>query len=109
VFWPRHLVGSPLPVKAKVCASWDKYAGLEREASPADLVFVIYIEGRSKFAALTLLRLSRASEVGESILIYSDEIYKGSASLKTSPPEWSPFCEEKSTARRFGKRSEKSS
>ena len=39
MFWPRHLVGSPLPVKAKVCASWDKYAGLEREASPADLVF----------------------------------------------------------------------
>ena len=60
-----------------------------------------FIERRSKFAALMLLRLSRASEVGEIIFIHSDKIYKGSASLKTSPPEWSPLCEEKSTARRF--------
>ena len=48
-----------------------------------------------------LLRLSRASDIGEIIFIHSDEIYKGSASLKTSPPEWSPLCEEKSTAWRF--------
>ena len=48
-----------------------------------------------------LLRLSRASEIGENIFIHSDEIYKWSASLKTSPPEWSPLCEEKSTTRRF--------
>ena len=81
----------PMLLKARVWTPLDKYAGLEREASLADLVFTIYIKRRSKFAALTLLRLSRASEVGESILIYSDEIYKGSASLKTSPPEWSPL------------------
>ena len=90
-----------LPIEEKVWASLDKYAGLEREASLADLVFTIYIERRSKFAALMLLRLSRASKVGENIFIHSDEIYKGSASLKTSPPEWSPLCEEKSTAQRF--------
>ena len=82
----------------------DKCAGLEREASLADLVFAVYIERRSKFAALMLLRLSRASEIGENIFIHSDEIYKGSASLKTSPLEWSPLCEEKSTALRFEKK-----
>ena len=88
----------------------DKYAGLEREASLADIVFVVYIERRSKFAALMLLRLSRASEIGENIFIHSDEIYKGSTSLKTSPPEWSPLCEEKSTTLKFGKkRNEKGS
>ena len=54
-----------------------------------------------------LLRLSRASDIGEIIFIHSDEIYKGSASLKTSPPEWSPLCEEKSMARRFKKIKEK--
>ena len=48
-----------------------------------------------------LLRMSGVSEIGENIFIHSDEIYKGPASLKTSPPEWSPLCEEKSTARRF--------
>ena len=79
----------------------DKYAGLEREASLADLVFAVYIERRLKFAALMLLRLSRALEMGEIVFIHSDEIYKGSASLKTSPPECSPLCEEKSTAQRL--------
>ena len=49
-----------------------------------------------------LLRLTRALEIGENIFIHSDEIYKGSASLKNSPSEWSPLCEEKSTARMFG-------
>ena len=82
----------------------DKYAGLEREASLADLVFAVYIERRSKFAALMLLRLSRASEMGEKNFIHSDEIYQGSASLKTSPLEWSPLYEEKSTALRFEKK-----
>ena len=53
-----------------------------------------------------LLRLSRASDIGEIIFIHSDEIYKGSASLKISPPEWSPICEEKSTARRFENKKE---
>ena len=91
----------PMLIKAKVWASLDKYAGIEREASLADLVFAIYIEQRSKFAALMLLRMSRVSEIGENIFIQSDEIYKRSASLKTSPHEWSPLCEEKSTARRF--------
>ena len=51
MFWLRHLVGSPLPLEAKVWASLDKYAGLEREANLADLVFVLYIKRRSKFAA----------------------------------------------------------
>ena len=53
-----------------------------------------------------LLRLSRASQIEENIFIHSDEIYKGSASLKTSPPEWSRLCEEKSTARRFENKKE---
>ena len=93
-------------IRAKFWALLGKYAGLEREASLADLVFAIYIEQRSKFAALMLLRMSRASEIGENIFIHSDEIYKGSASLKISPPEWSPLCEEKSTARRFENKKE---
>ena len=54
-----------LPIEEKVWASLDKYAGIEREVSLADLVFAIYIEQRSKFAALMLLRMSRASEIGE--------------------------------------------
>ena len=77
MFWPRYLVGSPLPIKAKVCASWDKYAGLEREASPADLVFAIFIERRSKFATLMLLRMSRASEIGKIFLFIVMKFTKG--------------------------------
>ena len=91
----------PLAHRSASLGLLDKYAGLEREASLADLVFTIFIEQRSKFAALMLLRMSGVSEIGENIFIHSDEIYKGPASLKTSPPEWSPLCEEKRTARRF--------
>ena len=91
----------PLAFRSEGLSLLDKYAGLEREASLADLVFIIFIERRSKFAALMLLRMSGVLEIGENIFIHSDDIYKGSASLKTSPLEWSPLCEEKSTARRF--------
>ena len=63
-FWENVSLHLAHVDKSKGLGPLDKYAGLEREASLADLVFAVYIERRLKFAALMLLRLSRASEIG---------------------------------------------